>query len=288
MLLFAIGKTFGQSPEYYLNFENSNELQHLSIDTSSDTSNIWQVGSPQKTIFSSAFSLPNVIVTDLLNPYPINDTSVFMITNIAGGGFDGPHTATLEAEYSVNSDSTKDYGTIEFSPDKGSTWIDLITTTAYAPYFSWPEPKPILTGNSNGWKHFYVNLAGLGLVFNIQYGDTVLYRFTFITDSIQTNKDGLMFDNFHFIDYQEGIKEVQNDNLISLYPNPTPDLLTVKRTKSNDKQTIQILNYSGQVLYENQNFTGEKIETKQLNNGVYLLKYSDTNSFSIKKFIINH
>ena len=58
--------------------------------------------------------------------------------------------------------------------------------------------------------------------------------------------------------------------------------------KSSNKQTIQIFNYTGQLLYDNQNFSGEIIDTQQLNNGIYLLKYSDTKSFSIKKFIVNH
>ncbi len=48
----------------------------IQIDTSQQ-GNIWQIGRPQKILFNLAFSIPNAIVTDTLNTYPINDTSSF-------------------------------------------------------------------------------------------------------------------------------------------------------------------------------------------------------------------
>jgi hypothetical protein len=98
-----------------------------------------------------------------------------------------------------------------------------------------------------------------------------------------------MIDNIYFGTLVcESVPEIQNDNLISVYPNPASNQLTVHCVKRSDKQIIQIFSYTGQLLYNNQNFTGETIDTKQLQNGIYLLKYSDTKNFSIKKFIINH
>ncbi len=41
--------------------------------------------------------------------------------------------------------------------------------------------------------------------FPIELGDTVLFRFSFISDSIDNQKDGLMFDNIRFMDFTEGI-----------------------------------------------------------------------------------
>jgi hypothetical protein len=145
-----------------------------------------------------------------------------------------------------------------------------------------------LTGNSNGWQSFYVNLAALGPLFNIQLFDTVLWRFTFISDGIQTNKDGLMFDDLHFEDYVESIPEIRNDNLISIFPNPTSNELRVYRTKGSNRQKVQVLNYTGQVLYNNSNFIGETIDTRQLASGIYLMKYSNMNFFSIKRFVVQH
>lgn len=66
-----------------------------------------------------------------------------------------------------NSDSLNDYRMIEFSPDNGITWIDLLNDTEYSSYYYWQPPKPVLTGNSNGWQRFYVNVTNLGAIFNL-------------------------------------------------------------------------------------------------------------------------
>jgi hypothetical protein len=299
LLIPIAASVFGQfgQDNYILYFDTALEMQHLKINVSSHSKNIWQVGPPQKTVFKSAYSLPNVIVTDTINPYPINDTSVFTIINVASGhGFETPHTVTLEGQYYVNSDTLTDYGKIEFSPDKGGKWIDLLRDTilmdTLSPwYWYWDEfgfDKPTLTGNSNGWKYFYINLAVLGHFFGVHDGDTILYRFSFISDSIQTNKDGLMFDNLNFVDYSEGIEKFQNNNLVSIFPNPVSEQLGIHIFNREKVSVIQIIDMKGQIIYNNQNFQGETIETKQYRNGVYILKYSNANSFSIKKFIVLH
>ncbi|MBK6444498.1 MAG: T9SS type A sorting domain-containing protein [Bacteroidetes bacterium] len=288
MMLFSVA-SFSQSSSFYtLDFEDTAVLHHLRIDTVSNLNNNWQVGAPQKTIFTNAYSNPNVIVTDTINPYPINDTSSFTIVNVAGDGFTYPHTASLIGEYSVNSDTLTDFGTIEFSPDNGTSWYDIINDTFITNHIYLQQHWISLTGNSNGWQQFYVNLAPLGPLFNIQLGDTVLWRFTFISDSIQTNKDGVMFDNLYFEDYVESIPEIQNDNLISISPNPTSNELRIYKSNVSDSQKVQVLNYRGQVLYDNSNFIGDRIDIRQLPNGIYLLKYAATKYFSVKKFVVQH
>lgn len=297
-LTFIAATTLGQDCydiELYLQFDDTFEPSCVYIDTLSNPNNIWQIGTPQKANFTSAYSSPNAIVTDLVDPYPTNDTSVFIIQLIASGvGFGVYNSAILAGEYFVNSDSLTDYGKIEFSPDNGITWTDLLNDTILMDsinnfYWSWGDPRPILTGNSNGWQYFATNLATYGNFFDVHYGDTILYRFTFISDSIQSDKDGLMFDNFYFWDFGEGIESPQNNNLISIYPNPSSDKLVVlQKSQPADKSAIQILNCSGQVIYSDQHFTGAPVDTKLLSNGIYFLKYSDSKSFAIKKFVVNH
>jgi hypothetical protein len=272
---------------YTLNFEDTSQLHHLQFDSLTNQNNLWQVGSPQKIVFTSAYSSSKAILTDTMNTYPINDTSSFQIVNLATGyGWMQPNTVILSGYYQVNSDTLTDFGTIEVSPDNGTTWIDLVNDTIYTTFYQWWTPKPILSGNSNGWQQFQVFLAQLGPLFNVQYNDTIRYRFTFISDSMQTNKDGLMFDNFHFEDWAEGISEIQNDNLLFISPNPTSDELYIHRTNS-DTARLQILNYTGEILYDTFNFNGETIITRQLANGIYLLKYSEKKYFSTKYLLYN-
>ena len=203
-------------------------------------------------------------------------------------GFEWPHTVALMAKYSVDSDSLTDYGTIEFSPDNGITWIDLVNDTTYTSSIYWNFGKPTLTGSSNGWESFKVNIQALGPIFNIEYGDTVLYRFTFISDGIQSNKDGLMYDNFEFHDSVEDLDEYQNDNFISIFPNPAKNELFIEIEKVSFSKAIQITNHQGQIIYDNPGFTGNSINIENYENGAYFLRYSDDHGFSIKRFVVSN
>ncbi|MBK6444485.1 MAG: T9SS type A sorting domain-containing protein [Bacteroidetes bacterium] len=274
---------------YTMNFEDTSVMNHLRIDTLTNQNNLWQVGSPQKTLFTGAFSAPNAIVTDTLHPYPANDTSSFIIANVATGyGWLLNHTALLQGEYFVDTDTLSDFGTIEFSPNNGTSWYDIINDTFITNHLFTAPGWATLSGSSNGWQQFYINLAPLGQLFNILLYDTILFRFTFISDSIQTNKDGLMFDNLHFEDYFEGVHEIQNDNLISISPNPTSGELRIFKPKTDGKKKIQILNHTGQTLYTNTNFNEETIDISEFPNGMYLLRFSDSKYFAIKKFVVHH
>jgi hypothetical protein len=96
-----------------------------------------------------------------------------------------------------------------------------------------------------------------------------------------------MIDNIQLItDICEGIKETKNNDSIFIYPNPTNDLLFIQRNINTLNEKIQIFDFTGHLVFENINYSGENINIKQLNNGVYILKYSDTKAYSINKFII--
>lgn len=265
-----------------INFDDTAGLNRLFIDTTSNHNNIWQIGRPNKKFFTSAYSLPNAIVTDTLNPYPINDTSSFTIVHISSYGWGtNQGFVDIEGEYFVNSDTLTDHGYIEFSSDKGKTWSNLDSAINDG---ACGEP-PTFSGNSNGWKYFHYCLSNYNPV---PLGDTILYRFTFISDSFQTNKNGLMFDDLYFDDWIEGIEQIQNDNLISISPNPSSENLFIHGVIGSDKSFIQVFDYTGNMVYENKNFRGNNIDTRNLQNGFYLLKYSDSKNLSIKKFVVQH
>jgi hypothetical protein len=267
----------------------------FSIDTS-QSNNLWQLGIPTKTVFNSGYGGPKAFVTDTLNPYPTNNISSFQfsmlncswITQGNCGGYEGVWVNIITK---VNSDSTKDGGTIEVSHN-GSPFINLINDPlAYitGDIYSATDTiqsmgKPGYSGISTNWRHINVSFQPE----MVQPFDTLTLRFTFSSDSIQTNKDGWMIGLIQMNGLFEGIEEIKNDNLISISPNPTSDELKIHKTKVSDIQKVQVLNYTGQVLYDNSNFIGATIDTRQLGNGIYLLKYSDMKNFSIKKFVVQH
>jgi len=268
--IFAILNLFSQDYwDYQINFEDPEQFFRLKIDTISNPDNIWQIGTPSKPIFSSALSLPNAIVTDTINSYPTNDTSVFVIEHVAEyGGFQMPHTVLLQGQYQVNSDTITDFGKIEFSPDNGVTWVDLLTDEVYYNMgcYSWWTDKPTLSGNSTGWSELCVWVAGFGPVFDIQYGDTVRYRFTFISDDLQTNKDGLIYDNLQFQDWAEAIESISKTSSLNVFPNPTSNIATIKfENENSDIHELVLLDSKGLEILLRQKTTLNEFEVN-LNN----------------------
>ncbi len=279
-------------PYYTLTFDSPFGMEHLRIDTVGNSNNIWQIGMPYKQHITSAFTVPNAIVTDLIHPYPTNDTSSFIITNIANQGYTCPHTVALSGRYNVYSDTLSDYGKIEFSPNNGLTWFNLIKDTLIldtSNYFDWNwdvygNPHPTLSGNSFGWKDFYVNLAQFGNYLGVTVGDTVLFRFTFISDSIETNKDGLAFDNLQFMDICEGIAEFQNDNLIAISPNPTSEKFTI--TCPNEPlMQLCVYDMIGKEILRKEIGSAAVIDVSALPAGVYLITVLGSNWIAQKKLI---
>lgn len=277
---------FSQDPwdvmgyEFNLSFDDTSQLHRIDIDTVSNPNNSWQIGAPQKIVFTSASSLPNVIVTDTINPYPVNDTSTFSLRFLAGQGFTFPHTATLSGVYKVDSDSLSDFGKIEFSPNNGETWIDLLTDSVYEDYedmngYYWITDKPVLTGTSTNWEYFFVSVAGFGSIFNIQEGDTIVYKFTFISDSIQTERDGLMYDNLMFADWVEGLEEIGYAHIKSeCFPNPAIDQLSIK-FDNNQSALFDVFIYDvqGRQIYSSTT-TAENINlsVQPFTKGIYFYK----------------
>ena len=291
-LILALNSYSQYYYDYDINFEDSSQLFRVIIDTLKYPENTCKIGKPQKTIFNSAYSPPNAIVTDLINPYPANDTSVFLIKHVAQQGFVYPHTAILSGYYKIDSDTLNDYGLIEFSPDNGETWIDLINDTIYNQYIMWNTQKPVLTGRTHEWTYFYVNIAGLGYVFTINDYDTLLYRFSFISDQQSEEMEGLIYDNLHFEDWWEGISEKSNNQFESIcYPVPASTFFNIEFENNHYKDfDLVIINKLGQTVFSKHNITENRICIKinDFTNGIYFYKLinNDTKQYSINKFVI--
>lgn len=292
IILFSATYCFSQEYwDYNITFDDTTQFFRITIDTLSNPDNVWQIGPPQKTYFNGAYSIPNVMVTDTINSYPSNDTSVFIITHLAVDGFIWPHTVIVSGYYQSDCDSLNDFGLIEFSPDKGQTWIDLVNDTIYDDYFEWYTEKPALTGQVPGWTEFYVNIAQLGYFFDIEYGDTLYYRFTFISDGVSNQGDGLMYDDLHFEDWWEITEEYDANRLFSTtYPNPATSGLTIEYDNVNHQPfKLTVYNMTGDVLFSSE-IVEDKYQLKSngFSSGVYMYKLNNviTNQLSWGKIII--
>ncbi len=86
-----------------------------------------------------------------------------------------------------------------------------------------------------------------------------------------------------------GVKQLIMDNeQLIIYPNPDDEKLFISNKKNSSEASVKVFNYTGQLVYEKTNFKDEAIDTKQLSNGIYLLRYSTDNYFSSVKFVVQH
>lgn len=195
-----------QDQLYYgdtIRFENDNAF--ISLDTIQN--NIWQIGEPQKNIFNAAYSPSRAILTDTIQSYSNNNHSYFqvMVTqqNLPFPIF--PLSIFLEFKHKINSDSLKDGGYITVSYNKGATWENVINsnppffgfymnTNIYSQNDSLINGQVGFSGTDTTWKTTNIGWPLMGVKSSAQY-DTILFRFNFISDSIQTNKDGWMIDD---------------------------------------------------------------------------------------------
>jgi hypothetical protein len=271
LVLFAVaGKA-----QFSIDFENGNDSIYLSIDTT-DTNNVWQIGKPQKTLFDSAFSLPNAILTDTINSYPVNDTSVFYVWYTNHLQFWSP---ILHFRFKINADSLNDYGIIEASPDSGQTWVNITNNNNYGwdiTSFSqgnWIASDSIpFTGTSDGWYVFELGMYSWDNDFG--YNDSILYRFTFISDNIETNQEGWIIDNINMWDIISNVEELNNntENHSRIFPNPLTEESILQTTNNETIERINIYSALGKKLNTiiKPNETAISINKNEYYSGIFI------------------
>ncbi len=260
-----------------ITFEKHLEL--IKIDTS-QKNNIWQIGRPQKTYFDSAYSKPYAIVTDTVNPYPINNISSFIVimpsnkTGYKWGGCNVPYISFVEK---YNMDTLQDSGVITLSVDNGKTWVPLntyckttgsgnwygsMTTGTYAKVW---EGVMIQFTPSNGCSVNYFPVC-----------DTALLKFTFYSGSTLSNKEGWMIDDIRLgWDFCEGVQEyTKNAAQISAYPNPSSNStsLSYQLPQGQSRAVLKLYNAVGELMKTgliNSNAGTAEQDVSDLPNGIY-------------------
>lgn len=245
-----------------INFDDG-YLDWIKID-SINPNNIWQIGPPQKLLFDSAFSEPNVLITDTLNSYPTSNNSVFYVIF-------SWHTPIMWPElgfkFKIDSDSISDFGNIEASYDNGNTWIEVIKDAQqydiewvvygadlgggnYEIIHSYSSDTIAFTGTSDIWYTFYMSMFGWDNHF--PFNDTIIYRISFQSDNIQTEKEGWMIDNIWIDDWFSSVNENNNPSLeLLVYPNPFIESLTFKPPNQNRSiESIRIFDIYGKLIKE--------------------------------------
>jgi hypothetical protein len=266
--LLTCNIAFGQFVPLVFNFDT---IEPVYVDTAL-TNNVWQIGKPQKILFDSAFTASNAILTDTFNSYPQDNISEFIVktpTYMSGwGGID------MTFFHKYDTDSLLDGGSIYVSLDYGTNWYNLKNSPGNFPPFHNPFPTNDtiaslndigFTGKSNGWEQFWY-------FWNYPPTDTLLIKFKFASDNIQTNKEGWMIDSLLFTyNLGIGINETSKSNDYFISPNPFYDQTTFSFPSVSDKTTFTLYNTNGQLVKTIDNITGGQftIHRDNLATGLY-------------------
>lgn len=299
-LIIISARTNAQYTYDSISFETPSSK--ILIDSSNN--NIWQIGAPNKNFFESAYTGFKAILTDTVNTYPANDTSVFIYV------ISNPYTETcftsMEFWHKFDMDSLNDMGIIDASYDGGSSWMTVSAASLGDAYFWWDDDyhetngnytnhELITTGKSDGWILSRFNWQWWIPVKQdtiIIPPDSLMIRFTFISDSISTNRDGWMIDDIltSSAEWQicSGIEENVRNSSISIFPNPFSIQSTLKSENPLKNSIITIFNSFGQKVRQIENVSGLSITLFRDNMppGLYFLLLTENDLVIAKKEIL--
>lgn len=297
----------GLIPEDSCNFEIQNP--RLIIDTS-NSNNDWVIGSTNKSYFGQAQSLPNAIMTDSLNSYSSNNLSYFDLgfnVNTDNWIFMNFY---IQFDHKFETDTLIDGGFITVSYDSGQTWTNIINdSTCIACYGSWSwsggpinsenlytPNDTLMNGNfgfsgTSDWKTTTFQWIWMLPVLKDQtISDSLIVRFNFISDSLQTNKDGWIIDNIVMGDIYMGnsINELSNNLEVTLFPNLTDDYFNYQVKNNEPLETIVITNIKGGIVLSINNPLSEnKIAISNLAPGNYFVKFTAKEKTTVKRLVVN-
>jgi len=296
--LFPIAYTFSQGAiNICNNFESNINLIYL------DNLGIWEIGEPDKAIFNSSYQGANSIVTDLDSCYAVNDTSVFyavLKSPIEGIGipqhFGSYLPFSLNFKHRFITDSVSDFGSIEMSLDNGITWYDILSNDYNANYFALFNSHFFegtgetqfdslkIFGNSNGWVHstFAKNILSLILDDNIKNPDSLIVKFSFISDSYDGN-EGWQIDNICLsLVPVNSISENPFSNSLTVYPNPSNGTFLIPTINKRDQ--LSIYNLLGEKIYSSTKV--DNIISTNLSPGIYFIALHQDKKILTTKIIV--
>lgn len=264
----------------YFDGADTNIFNSIKIEIDTNAGNIWQVGKPQKIIFDSAATNPNVIVTDTINNYPVSNTSSFMFK--FNPSFGGWGVTALQWKQKLDMNFDHDGGIVEYSVDTGATWHNTFNDPNVYNYFGFnPLNKDTLINGSFAFSGTDTTWKDVWLCFQASWlnsvTDSLFIKYTFSSDTLINNKEGWMIDNMMIhTTFGHPVTDVFQEKYINVYPNPAREIVNIELKTVNQHHIIeqmQLINFEGKTVKE-----WEKIPTRfwfytrEFPEGNYFLK----------------
>lgn len=271
--------SFSQTISQYFDDSLANNSLIVKRDTASG--NIWQVGKPQKMIFDSAATLPNVIITDTLNYIPSNNTSRFTFSIDPSWGNYG--ILAIRWKQKLDYEKKHSGGIVEYSSDTGKSWHNVFNSPYVYNYYGFDtlNKDTLITGDyafsgtDSVWRDIWLCFDKSFIAFS---GKTLTFRFTSVSDTSNTSKEGWMIDNMsvHTTWHHTVVKGPGDGDYLHVYPTKTNGIVHIEAQKLQQYHIIksmQLINADGKVVQTyGTSPTKFYIDISQFPDGVYYLK----------------
>jgi len=226
----------------------------LFITPDTAAGNIWQVGAPQKVVFNSAATNPNVLVTDTVTTYPPNNKSSFTIGYRTVYQIFPVSVMAIRWKQKLDLDAKEDGAFVEFSIDTGKSWLNAFSDPLTYNFYGFNASNVdtvggsvAFTGTDTVWRDIWLCFRGFTLP------DSFMVRYTLTSDSIDNQRDGWMIDNFMaYNTVYHTIAQTELSNYFKLYPTLTTGSIFIEALQSGTLrhrvERVDLINAAGYVV----------------------------------------
>jgi hypothetical protein len=279
---------------------------HLFFDDASDDlvldsiypAGCWQVGTPSKTVFTSAYSPGRALVTDTVAPYPEN-TACYAEFSLVATNFEYLGRSLL-FQQRRDMDSTT-VASIEVMSEWdtewhrfGMGWDEWLTIDNFG------QPNDgngyTFTGSSNGWEEVWLESPCIGVLVPGEqrglkwYSQVMRVRLVFESQGNANGHDGWMIDNVRAgVSLCTGSVEETPGPELMLIPNPA-DRYAEIRTTGGALQNLEIIAADGRLVHAGQLPASpvDVLDLGAVENGLYMLRAHVDGKFLTTPLVVRH
>jgi len=179
-------------PQYFVPYHDS--LEGSNYWVSRGIPNLWEYGGPSSSTINTAHSPTHAWKTNIDGNYINNATSYLYSPWFS---FTGVDSAYLEFWHWYHTQSTSDYGVVEYTVNNGTSWL-VLGAQADPQGVNWYNAlvggAPCWSGNSSGYVYSRYRLTSVPAIINAT--GAVRFRFKFYSDASVCNYDGWAIDDF--------------------------------------------------------------------------------------------
>lgn len=262
-----------------MNFDGGAQELHLD---SVYPAGCWQVGRPDKPVFTSAYSEPFALVTDTILPHPPSTTCYAEFSSmIDDQGYLGKY---ISFRHRMDMDTLQSFGWLEFRANgdpnwtRAGGWGSWFLAFEYSTDWSSTDSGLVVTGRNAGWSQAYVALDCIAVLTGGE-GDrggapSMRFRFVFQGDANPAARDGWMIDDVRLSSRvcEGGIAE-EHPVPLSVSPDPASDRLHVAWTGGARPGRWQVFDANGRAMRCTGTWLSDQldVDVQGLAAGIYVL-----------------